>query len=132
MTLVPRPQPSPPWVLDARRPSAALLGALTWVPRPPTWELPAYLVASASCTGFNRADMSEYTEGILKWWRFNNPQFPGWAKAARIIFAMLPSSAPSERVFSLVEGMFGSDQLNVLGDQLQGSVMLRYNKRAIG
>ena len=45
---------------------------------------------------------------------------------------MLPSSAPSERVFSLVEDMFGRDQLKVLGDQLQGSVMFRLNKRTIG
>lgn len=45
---------------------------------------------------------------------------------------MLPSSAPSERVFSLVEGMFGRDQLSALGDMLQGSVMLRYNKRSVG
>ena len=43
---------------------------------------------------------------------------------------MLPSSAPSERVFSLVEGMFGSDQLNVLGDQLQGRVSDAYNNGA--
>ena len=55
-----------------------------------------------------------------------------WAIAARIVFAMLPSSAPCERVFSLVECMFGQDQLSSLADQLQGSVMLRYNKRAVG
>ena len=36
------------------------------------------------------------------------------------------------RVFALVEAMFGEDQLSVLGDQLQGSVMLRYNKRIVG
>ena len=28
--------------------------------------------------------------------------------------------------------MFGKDQLSSLGDQLQGSVMLRYNRRNIG
>ena len=30
-------------------------------------ELPAYLTAAVTCTGFNRADVREYTEGILKW-----------------------------------------------------------------
>ena len=44
----------------------------------------------------------------------NNITFPTWAIAARIIFAMLPSSAPCERVFSMVEGMFDKDQLSVL------------------
>ena len=60
-------------------------------------ELPAYLVAAASCTSFNHADVAEFTDAILKWWGFNHPKFPAWAKAARLIFAMLPSSAPSER-----------------------------------
>ena len=45
---------------------------------------------------------------------------------------MLSSSAPSERVFSLVEAMFGPDQVRMLADQLQGSVMLKYNKRPVG
>ena len=48
------------------------------------------------------------------------------------IFAMAPSSAASERVFSLVESMFGHEQKSALADQLQGSVMLRYNKRQFG
>ena len=34
-----------------------------------------------------------------------------WGKAARIIFAMAPSSAASERVFSLVKTMFGKGQI---------------------
>ena len=77
-------------------------------------------------------DVAEYTQGILTWWRVNNPMFPAWAKAARIAFAMLPSSAPSERVFSLVKLMYGEDQLSALADQIQTSVMLKYNKRTIG
>ena len=42
------------------------------------------------------------------------------------------TSAASERVFSLVDAMYGSDQKAVLADQLQGGVMLRYNKRRVG
>jgi hypothetical protein len=95
-------------------------------------ELPQYLAVAASWPGFNRADVAEFTSGVLKWWKVNHPHFPTWAKAARIVFDMLPSSAPSERVFSLVEGMFGRDQLSALGDMLQGSMMLRYNKRSVG
>ena len=60
------------------------------------------------------------------------PPFPTWAKAARIIFAMSPSSAASERVFSLVNSMFGKEQLHTLADFVQGSLMLRYNKRNVG
>ena len=73
-----------------------------------------------------------HSRGLLKWWRINNPPFPTWAKAARIIFAMAPSSAASERVFSLVKSMFGKEQLSSLADFVQGSVMSRYNKRNVG
>ena len=52
--------------------------------------------------------------------------------AARIIFAMAPSSAASERVFSLVKSMFGKEQLSSLADFVHGALMLRYNKRNVG
>ena len=95
-------------------------------------ELPLYLTAAATCTGFNHADVKEFTADMLVWWKFNQSKIPNWAHAARIAFSILPSSAPCERVFSLVESMFGTEQLHVLGDQLQGSVMLRSNQRAVG
>ena len=38
----------------------------------------------------------------------------------------------SERVFSLVKDMFGTDQVSSLADFIQGSLMLRYNKRMVG
>ena len=75
-------------------------------------------------SGFDKTDVNEYTTALLKWWKINHPTIPTWAKAARMVFAMTPSSAASERVFSLVESMFGKDQLRSLADQLQGSVML--------
>ena len=87
---------------------------------------------AAPCQGFNTANVEEYTTALLKWWKRSHPTIPTWAKAARIIFAMAPSSAASERVFSLGECMFGKDQLRSLADQLQGVVMLKYNKRHVG
>ena len=95
-------------------------------------ELPNYLLAAATCPGFDRTDIKAFTDGVLLWWKHNNPKFPTWAIAARIVFAITPSSAASERVFSLVKCMFGKDQLSSLGDQLQGSAMLRYNRHNIG
>ena len=41
-------------------------------------ELPAYLTAAQSCNGFDRADVTVYTEQIFKWWKINNPAFPTW------------------------------------------------------
>jgi len=98
-------------------------------------ELPAYLSLTA-CTPaglvFNRSDVTAFTADILTWWRTNAPSIPAWATAARIVFSLQVSSAASERVFSLVENLYGQDQLKVLADQLQGATMLSYNKRAIG
>ena len=62
-----------------------------------------YLTLAAPCQGFNSANVGDYTVALLKWWKANHPTIPTWAKAARIIFAMTPSSAASERVFSLVD-----------------------------
>ena len=62
----------------------------------------------AACLSIN--DAAEYTDAVLAFYRSYNPRFLTWAKAARIIFAMAPSSAASERVFSLVKNMFGKDQ----------------------
>ena len=91
-----------------------------------------YLTLAAPCQGFNAADVNEYTKELLKWWKVNHPTIPTWAKAARIIFAMTPSSAASECVFSLVDSMFGKSRKSSLADQLQGSLVLKYNKHQIG
>ena len=58
--------------------------------------------------------------------------FPTWAEAARIVFAFLPNSAMSERVFALVKNMFGDDQLSSLSDCIQASLMLNSNERVVG
>ena len=87
-------------------------------------ELPAYLSLAAEVPAtlqFDRSDVAAYTEALLSWWRHN--------QAARMIFSMQCSSAASERVFSLVESMYGHEQHSALADQLQAGVMLRYNKR---
>ena len=91
-----------------------------------------YLTLAAPCQGFNATDVNEYTKELLKWWKVNHPTIPTWAKAARIIFAMTPSSAASECVFSLVDSMFGKSRKLSLADQVQGSLMLKYNKRQVG
>ena len=50
-----------------------------------------------------------------------------------MVFAMsCTSAAASERVFSLVERMFGKTQVTLLADGLQAGTMLRYNGRVLG
>ena len=46
--------------------------------------------------------------------------------------AIPPTSAASERVFSLLEAMFGKGQDASLADLIQAALMLRYNGRQVG
>jgi hypothetical protein len=95
-------------------------------------ELPLYLAAAASAPAFDKSDVVGYTDAILKWWRTNGNSFPKWAMAARIAFALSPNSASCERVFSLLENMFGDQQLASLADYIRAALMLKFNKRTVG
>ena len=77
----------------------------------------------------DRNDMADYTEKVLLFWRSNAPKFPAWGRLTRVFLSMAPSSAAVERVFSLCNHMFGDAQLSALADFVQGSLMLRANKR---
>ena len=70
-----------------------------------------------------------FTEQVLAWWRAHSSQLPAWSHAARIAFALSPNSASCERVFSLLESMFGDTQMSALADYIQAALMLRYNGR---
>ena len=76
--------------------------------------------------------VEDFTEKLLQWWRTNGKSFPVWALAARIAFAISPSSAACERVFALLKNMFDEEQRSTLGDALEASLMLRYNDRRVG
>ena len=93
-------------------------------------ELPAYL---AACAGFtvDHDDVKAFSDKVFKWWQNHHSEFPTWAKAARMVFSFTPSSAASERVFSLLKQLFGDQQLSSLMDYIQGSIMLNYNDRAL-
>ena len=95
-------------------------------------ELHKYLAAANSAPAFNKANVDEYSAGLLKWWRVNGSQFPAWAQEARIAFAISPNSASCERVFSLLDRMYSEDQRSTLADAIQASLMLSYNTRRVG
>ena len=63
----------------------------------------------------------------LKWWKVNAPVLPNWASAARKVLLVQPSSAASERVFSLLKASFQEQQDGTLQDYLEASLMLQYN-----
>ena len=80
----------------------------------------------------------------MKWWQTNGGTFKQqWAIAARVVFALSPSSATllfysllltpysCERVLSLLKQMFGDQQISTLADAIRAALMLRYNDRGV-
>ena len=64
----------------------------------------------------------------LKWWKQNAPDIPNWAIAATKALLVQPSSAASERVFSMLRASFDEQQDLSLQDYLEASLMLQFNK----
>jgi hypothetical protein len=95
-------------------------------------EVAAYRVAARAAPPIDHSDVDAFTTNVLEFWRTNGTKMPAWRKAARTIFAIPPTSAASERVFSLLEAMFGKDQDSSLSDLIQAALMLRYNGRSVG
>ena len=92
----------------------------------------AYRVAARAAPALDHGNVAAFTGGVLEFWRKQGSQMPAWRKAAKLVFAIPPTSAASERVFSLLEDMFGKGHDSALSDLIQGALMLRYNKRSVG
>ena len=58
---------------------------------------------------------------VLQWWN----DLPWWSAA---FISVKPSSAASERVFSLLANSFQCQQSSSLEDYIEVSLMLQYNK----
>lgn len=62
----------------------------------------------------------------LEWWKCNASALPHWSKVAQKMFLLQPSSAATERVFSLLKSSFNDQQDNSLKDYIESSLMLQY------
>ena len=81
-------------------------------------ELPTYLAKAADV---------EPASCPLEWWKQNFTELPLWSSVARKVLLIQPSSAASERVFSLLKASFGEQQDGTLQDYVETSLMLQYN-----
>ena len=76
----------------------------------------------------NWTDLDEYTDKVLRWWRdIGTSALPAWSAAARAVFAMSPSSATPERIFSIVASTLGKGRDNAKFDLIESGIMLRFN-----
>ena len=58
-------------------------------------QLPAYLAAAQHA-------IIDKEHPRLAWWKAHD-NLPAWHNAARVVYSMLPSSTPAERVFSFLQ-----------------------------
>lgn len=65
----------------------------------------------------------------LLFWKRHEQDLQNWSRAAQQVLLVQPSSASSERVFSLLRNSFGERQQSSLQDYIQTSLMLQYNNR---
>lgn len=94
-------------------------------------QLPALMAASQD-VHISSDDVHSFSSAVLSFWRgTSHVSLSEWRKAARIVFCLSPNSASCERVFSLLEAMYGDGQARSLADHIQSSLMLRYNKRVV-
>ena len=86
-------------------------------------ELPHYLEVA---DGTDIAEEEE--EKKVQWWARHERTLPNWPAVVRKwLLLVQPSSAPAERVFSLMKHFFTHQQENALQEAVEASVMLRYN-----
>lgn len=96
-------------------------------------QLPAYQAAAVGMPDrIDRDDVDKFSDQVLDFWKnASRAQLGEWIKAARVIFSMSPNSASCERVFSLLQSMYGLQRARALSDHLQASLMMRFNKRGV-
>lgn len=92
-------------------------------------EIPGFYTAlqAVDVNTFNRDDVQGFTTAVLDWWRTEGKCVPHWQTAARIMFAIPPSSAAAERVFSILANSFGPQRSRALNDLLEGTILVSYN-----
>ena len=60
-----------------------------------------------------------------QWWKLHEDELPHWSLAVKKGLLLQPSSAASERVFSLLNNSFNDRQHNSLEDYIETSIMLQ-------
>ena len=78
---------------------------------------------------FNHRKPREFTRQVLDWWKAHCDELEAWSEAARIIFAMKPTSTSSmtERAFSMLNCAFPSNRNGAAMDMIQASLMVKFN-----
>lgn len=63
----------------------------------------------------------------MEWWPLYTDELPTFSKIAKKIALIAPTSAESERVFSVLKSFISKKQASSMKETLEATVMLRYN-----
>ena len=66
---------------------------------------------------------------VLEWWSQHSKEVPSLANARKQILLLQPSTAASEKVFSLLQNSFNNRQAQALGDYIETALILQYNNK---
>ena len=64
---------------------------------------------------------------VGEFWLNHKDRLPTWFAAYQKVLLLQPSSAASERVFSILNNTFNNQQQRCLQDLIETSLMLQYN-----
>ena len=67
---------------------------------------------------------------LLNFWRANEGEVPAFAYVLRAVLANAPNSIPPERVFSILNNTFNSDQDRAKADYIELALQLQFNSRS--
>lgn len=73
-------------------------------------------------------NLPSYTISTRDFWLSHKQELPLWFDLVRKLWLFQPSSAMIERVFSVVNNVFGSQQTTILNDLFELTAMLRHNR----
>ena len=63
-------------------------------------------------------------------WRAHEAELPSFAYVLRAVLSSAPNSIPPERVFSILNNTFASDQDRARADYIELALQLQFNKRS--
>ena len=84
-------------------------------------------VADVDASVLDPTNAKQFSQGILTFWKDHSKDLSAWSEAARTVFAMKPSSAGAERIFSILTRCFGPSRARSLMDVVEGTLMVKFN-----
>jgi len=92
-------------------------------------ELAEYQLVCDEASTWTTLTYQQRLEKIEDYWAVKRTKLAAWTEFARTCMLLQPSSACVERAFSILKYIFTDQQRTSLGDLIETTLMLRYNRK---